>query len=409
MTIDLRKVPRGDLRMWLEAIESASSSAVSDEYWQHIESTIELDRTIGAYDGEQVVGGGAAFSFELTVPGGRAVKAAGVTNVGVSPTHRRRGILRRMMAHQLADVRSRGEPVAILWASEGSIYQRFGYGLATLAGTFDITSDRTTFRAPTPDTPGEVRLVERDEAARLLPPIYDVVRAATPGFLARSEHWWAKEVLSDPAFARRGHDRKFFAVHERAGKPVAYVIYRVKLEWGDVGSQSQLTIQELMAIDAGAQREMWRFVFGVDLIAHIRNRFGPPDEPLLLMIAEPRRLDLRLRDGLWLRIVDVAAALEQRGYASDGSVVLEVHDEFMPDAGGRFKLETAAGSTRVTRTDEPADVQLDTADLAAMYLGAFSVAQLARGGRTRELTPGGHARADALFATSVKPWSPQIF
>ena len=232
----------------------------------------------------------------------------------------------------------------------------FGYGLATLAGTFDITSDRTTFRSPPPDAPGEVRLVERDEAARLLPPVYDAVRVATPGFLARSEHWWAKEVLADPAFARRGHDRKFFAVHERAGQPVAYVIYRVKLEWGDVGSQSQLTIQELMAVDADARREMWRFVFGVDLIAHIRNRFGPPDEPLLLTIAEPRRLDLRLRDGLWLRIVDVAAALEQRGYATDGSVVLEVRDEFMPDAGGRFKLESAAGSARVTPTDEPVDV-----------------------------------------------------
>ncbi len=382
---------------------------MTEEYWQYAESTIELDRTIGAYDGDQLVGGGAAFSFELTVPGGRVVKAAGVTNVGVTPTHRRRGILRRMMAHQLADVRSRGEQVAILWASEGSIYQRFGYGLATLAGTFDITSNRTTFRSPTPDAPGAVRLVERNEAARLLPPVYDVVRLATPGFLARSEPWWSKEVLADPAFARRGHDRKFFAVHERAGKPVAYVIYRVKLEWGDVGSQSQLTIQELMAVDAEAQREMWRFVFGVDLIAHIRNRFGPPDDPLLLMVAEPRRLDLRLRDGLWLRIVDVVAALEQRGYAADGRVVLDVRDDFMPEAGGRFRLENAAGTARVSRTEEPSDVQLDAADLAAIYLGAFSFAQLARAGRTQEISPGGHARADALFTTSVTPWSPQIF
>ena len=127
------------------------------------------------------------------------------------------------------------------------------------------------------------------------------------------------------------------------------------------------------------------------------------------MIAEPRRLDLRLRDGLWLRIVDVAAALEQRGYAADGSVVLDVRDEFMPDAGGRFRLEAAAGSARVTPTDEAADVQLDAADLAAIYLGAFSFAQLARAGRTHELTPGGRARVDALFTTSVTPWSPQIF
>ena len=409
MTIELRPVPREDLRRWLEAIESASSSGVSDEYLQLIERTIELERTIGAFDGGRLVGGGAAFSFEMTVPGGRSVRAAGVTNVGVMPTHRRRGILRQMMAHQLADVRSRGEPVAILWASEGSIYQRFGYGLATLAGTIDVARDRTVFRVPSPDPPGAVRLVDRDEAAHLLPPIYDVVRVATPGFLQRSDDWWSNEVLSDPAFARRGHDRKFFAVHERAGTPVAYVIYRVRQEWGDLGPLSQLTVTELIAIDADARREMWRFVFGVDLIAHIKNRVGPPDEPLLLMVAEPRKLDLRLRDGLWLRVVDVPAALEQRGYAADGSAVLEIHDEFMPGAAGRFRIETADGSARVTRTDEPADLELDAADLAAVYLGAFTFAQLGRAGRTRELIPGARARVDALFATSVAPWSAQIF
>ena len=145
------------------------------------------------------------------------------------------------------------------------------------------------------------------------------------------------------------------------------------------------------------------------MIARVKCRFGPARHPLLLMLAEPRRLALRASDGLWLRIVDVPGALGARGYASDGSIVLEVSDEFLPVAAGRWRLTAGDRSGHLEVTTDPADLALDTTDLAAVYLGAFSYADLARAGRTHELTPGGWARADALFASSVAPWSSTAF
>jgi len=407
VTIEIRTVAPARLREWIDAIESASGDRVTDEAWPYVERCTEIDRVLGAYDGDRLVGGGAAFSYQLTVPGGH-VAAAGVTAVGVMPTHRRRGTLRQLMAAQLADVRTRGEAVAMLWASEGSIYGRFGYGLATLNGRIEIERERATFASPA--TPrGSFRLIDRDEALELYPQVYDPICAATPGFFGRNRTWWENDVLPDLQSYRRGAGNKFYVVQERDGHAVAYVLYRVISEWGDVGSLSVLQVQELMALDADALRDTWQFVFGVDLIHRIRARVGPVDHPLLLMVSDPRRLALRVVDGLWLRIVDVEAALAARTYNGSGSIVLEVADGFMPELAGRWRLHVESGSATVTLTEDGPDLALDVADLGAIYLGAFSFAQLARAGRTRELTPGARAAADALFTTPTRPWCPQVF
>ncbi|HSH21849.1 MAG TPA: GNAT family N-acetyltransferase, partial [Candidatus Caenarcaniphilales bacterium] len=371
MTIEVRHVPIGRLREWIEAVETAFGEEVREAHWADLQRILEPERVLGAFDGERIVGGGAAFSFRLTVPGGRAVPAGGVTAVGVMPTHRRRGILTQLMRTQLADIRRRGEPVAILWASEGSIYQRYGYGLASANGSFEIDRERTAFREATPRT-GEMRLVSRDEAARLFPLVYEVVRRATSGFYERSSTWWEVEVLADPEYARRGASRKFYALHERDGRPAAYAIYRIRPDWGEGVTKSTLAVDELMAVDAAATREMWRYVFGVDLIAWITVRLGPADHPLLLMLAEPRRFGLRVRDGLWLRILDVPAALAGRGYAADGSIVLQVDDAFLPQLGGRWRLSVADGRASVETTEEAAELAVETTDLAATYLGGFT-------------------------------------
>ena len=232
------------------------------------ENSIELDRTIGAYDGDRVVGGGAAFSFELTVPGGRAVKAAGVTNVGVMPTHRRRGILRQMMARQLADVRSRGEPIAILWASEGSIYQRFGYGLATLATIIRSRSATgPAVPAPPPDRRRRSRLVERDEADRDFCPRSTTSSGSDPGLLPRSasggRHGGAGRLRRSPGAATTASSSPFTSApgSQSRTSSIASSSNGVTL-----APSRSCTIQELMAVDADAQREMWRYVFGVDLL-----------------------------------------------------------------------------------------------------------------------------------------------
>jgi predicted acetyltransferase len=163
-------------------------------------------------------------------------------------------------------------------------------------------------------------------------------------------------------------------------------------------------VNELIGLDAEAERELWRFIFGVDLIARVQYRWGPPDQPLMLMLAEPRRLQLRLGDAIWIRIVDVAAALAARGYAGDGEIVLDVRDESLPAAAGRWRMTVANGQAKLESTTDPADLALDTTDLAAVYLGTFSFAELARAARGEELTAGARETADRMFRTAVLPW-----
>ncbi len=408
MTIDVRLVPNADLKRWAEAVSDANSEELPDELWRDVFPTIEADRTFGAYDGERIVGGGSVFSFDVTVPGGAALPSAGVTWIGVSPTHRRRGALRGVMTAMIDQAAERNEPLAVLWASEGSIYQRFGFGLSTLSSSIDLERDRARLVSSAPPA-GTVRLIDRDEAARAFPPIFEEARVSTPGFYTRTPAWWEIEVLGDFKWARRGFDRKFYALHEIDGKADAYAIYRVKHDWTSGVPNSELHVQEIIARDGAALREMWRFILGVDLIKRITTRAGDAAEPLQLMLSEPRRLNLRLRDGMWLRVVDIAAALEARNYAADGSVVVAVRDDYMPAAGGAFRLTTTGGHGRVERTDDPVELALDASDLGALYLGGFSLADLARAGRTDELVAGARARLDAMLATNSRPWCPQIF
>jgi predicted acetyltransferase len=402
VNIDIRTVPADQLRPWIDVVNVAFGEPVDEAQWQLDQTLIEPERVLGAYEADALVGGGAAFSFRMTVPGGARVRTAGVTAVGVMPTHRRRGILRRLMARQLEDVRRNGEPLAALVASEGGIYQRFGYGLSILQGAIEIDRDRAQFRTDSSPV-GSIRLVDREEARRLMPVAYEPVCAATPGFIERDPAWW-DERLADIESHRRGAGPAYRAIYERDGEVRGYVRYRIKSEWGTVASNSTLIVNELIAMDPVAERELWRFCFGVDLIARIQYRWGPPSHPLLLMVAEPRRLQLRVSDAIWLRIVDVPSALLARGYAADGTLVLDVADEFLPDAAGRWRLTVTGGKAKVEPTTDSPDLALDTTDLAAAYLGTFSFGELARANRTEEGTPGARSRADLMFATSVLPW-----
>lgn len=394
------------MRAWFESVMVAFGEDLIEDQWKLDQLTLEPNRILGGYDGDKIVGGGGAFSFHMTVPGGIA-PVAGVTMVGVMPTHRRQGVLTALMARQLADVKAAGEPMAALWASEGSIYQRFGYGLATANGSVDIERDRSAFRKPFA-ADGKVELRDIESARPSIMRVYDEVRARTPGFYARSSPWY-DVLLSDAEFRRRGAGARYNAILTRDGQDVGYVLYRIKSEWLDTGPSNVVIVLELIGSDAQAVQELWRYIFGVDLTTRIRSRIGPADHPLLLMVAEPRRLQLRVGDGMWLRIVDVAAALAARGYAADGTIVLEVTDEFMPEVAGRWRLTVGAGRGSAEATTDPADLQLEIQDLAAVYMGGFRFASLGRAGRTVQLTPDAHARADALFATAGTPWCPEVF
>jgi predicted acetyltransferase len=370
------------------------------EKWSRV---LPLERALAATEDGAVVGGAGAFPFTMTVPGG-TVRCAGVTIVGVYPTHRRRGALSAMMRKQLDDVRESGEPIAALWASEERIYTRYGYGVASLCGETKLLHAHGSYALPF-EPHGHVRIVGRDEAATLLPSVYERWRLQSPGAFARSEAWWETRVLDDPPDRRQGRGPKRFAVVERDREPTAYAIYRHAPKFEGMVSKSTLVVVEAVGADAGALATIWRYLLDVDWSETIEGYLLPVDHPLFLLLGEPRRLRYLVGDGLWVRLVDVGAALSQRSYAADGSIVFEVEDAFMPHNAGRWKLEDGAAA----RTDDEPDIRLDVRDLGSVYLGGFTFAELNRALRIQELRDGAIARADAIFRSDVHPWCPEIF
>lgn len=407
MAIEIRQPAPDEVRRFLETGATTFQEALRQEDAERDERILERDRMFAAYEGETAVGTAADIGLTLTVPGGE-LPAAGVTLVGVLPTHRRRGILSRLMRAEHDAIAARGDPLAILWASEEPIYGRYGYGMATLRFSMDAERDRMRFRGDPPPV-GRVRLVDEEEAARVLPPIYDRVRRETPGMFARTEAWWREYRLPDPEHHRHGAGPRYFAVLELDGADEGYARYRVKDDWDEGISISKLRVIEAITTSPLAERELWRYLFGVDLIQRIETWQLRADHPLIQLVTEPRRLRLRLGDGLWLRIVDVERALSERSYGADGAVSLELADSFLPANAGVWRLAASGGEGRVSQAEVEPELRLDISDLGSAYLGGFTFAELARAGRVEELAGGAVDRADDLFRTRAAPWCPEIF
>ena len=401
MPVEIRNPSEDELRPAMRAGEAAFGEEQHEGEFERFSKMLPRDRWFAAYDGDRPVGTTTSFPFQLTVPGGE-LAAGGVTWVGVLPSHRRRGILRELMQQQLEDLRDRGEPLAILYASEPLIYGRFGYGVAAPSVSMDGETARFSYRDD-PGPTGAVRIVDAAEALRLLPEVYDMVRRDVPGFVARDSDVWELTRLADPEHWRRGSGPKFFAVIELDGAAVGYAIYRVKSDWQEGYSQSQVRLVEAIATSPAATRELYRFIYGIDLVVRVQGRYDP-GSPLFLMVTDPRSLHLRVSEGLWLRFVDLEAALAGRTYAGDDSVVIEVEDSFCPWNAGRWRVGQS-----VERTDDEADLELDTADLASVYLGAFDFNELGGAERVRELKPGALQRATDLFRTPRPPYCPEDF
>jgi predicted acetyltransferase len=404
MDITLRPITDDELVKFVEAEHTPFSEDVTAEDVESIRKIAEVDRSLAAFDGDQIVGSAGIFSFELTVPGDLQLPAAGVTAVSVMPTHRRRGILTRMMARQLDDVAAKGEPLAILGASESIIYGRFGYGACTFMTEVEIERTHTRMSHP-PSAPGRLVMIDKDAAEKVLPACYDHVRRHTVGAVSRSDAWW-KEVLSDREATRRGRSRRFIVVHERApGEVDGFLTYRVQHHWTDGHAPASiLHIGDFVTLDDEVKAALWQFAFSVDLIGTIRA-FCPMDEPLAWRLADPRRLRTRnTGDMLWARILDVPAALAGRRYLASDRLVLQVDDAFRPASGGVFALDGGPDGAECARTDAEPDLVLGVSELGSLYLGGASFAMLARAGRVTERTQGALARADRMFASERAPW-----
>ena len=408
MDVQIRPLAEGELDAMMLANLASFGEEVVPERLEIARRAYELDRILVAADAGEIVSGVAAASFQMTVPGGIAIPCAGVTAVGTLPTHRRRGIARDLLVRQLGDIRERGESIAALWASEAAIYQRFGYGIASYACAFSIKTLRSVFVRDLP-VGGRVRLAERDAALKVIPDVYDRVRPTRPGMPDRPAPWLESRFWDGPQ-NREGAGPLFFAIHEGADGPDGYVAYRVKEHWSlSGGPESELHIEELMAATDEAYATLWRYCLDVDLIATVEGWKRPPDEPLVAMLAEPRALGLQIRDGAWIRLVDVEAALAARRYSHEGRLVVRVHDPTTDWNDGTFEVEGGPDGATCRRTDGEADLEMQADDLASAYLGTLSFRRMASAGRVRELRPGMLTTADALFSSAVAPWTPWIF
>jgi predicted acetyltransferase len=376
----------------------------SDAEWAAVAASYSRGRTFGVRADGALVATATSFPSEVAVPGGAVLPMAAVTRVGVRPDHTRRGLLTAMMRAQLEDSAARGEPVASLRASEARIYGRFGYGVATRGREVRVRADPSLFR---PDAPlgGAVRLLQRDEIVPVLRDVHARIALRRPGGITRTDGWWSMAV-GRRVDVDRAH--VLAAVHTGAdgddGFAIAYL--------DDPGARERtLDVPDLHAADVGATAALWRFLLGVDLVDSVQARLRPLDEPLELLLADPRACAVTgNEDETWLRIVDVPAALEARGWGTAEPVLLAVHDGFLEANAGVYRIADGSAE-RIGPLGGPMRPELEctVAGLAMAYLGDRRPSELVASGWWSAPDPTAVPRADAAFATAGTPWCGTYF
>lgn len=409
MDLAVRPVAEGELDAFADAAVAPFLRLGNTGFAAHWSRHLEPGRAWVAADGDRFVATCCTYTDTLTLPGAPGepgddrppcplVPLAGVSAVGVLPTHRRRGLLTQMMAAMLGDARRRDEALAALIATEGTIYGRYGFGVGATAQSVSIDPRRSAFAVPSP--PLEVRLVDAEEAGKLLPELFErfrFQRAAQPG---RSPARWA-EICEDPPERRRGASALYVGVAERG-----YVTWRAK--------DAQVQVSDLFAETAEIEAALWRLVLDIDLVDEVVGR-RPVDDPLRWRLADPRALKVTAeRDVLWVRVLDVCAALEARSYAGEGRLVLDVAPPVgaPPDLAtdpviGRYVLDAGpdGAACQPARPGEPTDLAVDLDALGSLLLGGVRPEVLAGAGRVREQRGGMIPVADRLFTTGVAPFS----
>ena len=406
MDLSIRRITEDEFVPFLLASELASGDVPDRDEIERERSIAEPDRNFAAFDGPDIVGTAGAFTMPMTVPGG-PLMIGYPTLVGVLPTHRRRGIGARLMRALLDDARERGELLSVLYASEGGIYGRYGFGLGTIGVRLRIDTARSAFVRGY-EASGQIRLVDRERAAKEILGVHEATRLGISGMVHLDERRLAYVIGHE-----HGADKQrasFFALHEGATGVDGYTMYKVAQDWHEGMPNSTLHVRDLVAATPGAYADLWRFVLDVDLVTSVEASNRPIDEPLFHLMREPRRLRARMSDNLWVRLVDVPSALAARRYAAAGRLVLEVADPFCPWNGGRYALEAAEdGAAIVHPTTDAAEIACTGSDLGATYLGGTSFRELHRAGRVEQRAEGALARADAMFGWDPAPWSPYEF
>ncbi|MFJ4837971.1 GNAT family N-acetyltransferase [Streptomyces sp. NPDC088746] len=417
MSPEPRTVSEAEYPDWLRAVGTgflrASASVPEEEVAVRLAHT-DLSRVQGVFDAGRCVATFASFAQELTVVGGAKVRADAVTGVTVTPTHRRRGLLSRMMATDLAAAKERGDVVASLIAAEYPIYGRYGFGPASWTAEWEIDVPRTGLdprgRVPSEADGGRIELVDGEDVRKLGPELHGRLAARQHGVVSRDERWWQRGTGVDAPVSDKWTE-PFYAVYRSAdGETDGLVVYRADDHWGDRKQPlNTATVAGLIATTPQAERALWHFVCSIDWITTVRSGYRAPDDLLPLLLPDPRAARVVSQaDWLWLRVLDVPRALEARTYATEGSLVLDIRDG-AGLAGGRFLLEASPSGASCAPTTRAADLTLDVAELATLYLGDESPVRLAALGRLDEHRAGAAATADAVFRTPRRPWCPDVF
>ncbi len=405
MPIEIRSITTSEIPAFRETLSRAFGHDPVDEDGadERFAGFVDLSRTYVPFEGDEMAGVSASLTFDVSLPGGTVTPMGGLTMVAVKPTHRRRRILTDMIRAHFDDCSGRGEVLSGLWASESSIYGRVGYGVA--APVHDRTINGPA--AGVPAAPDEVRLLSLDEVRTVFPKLYEALFPTRPGQTSRNDVWWEQNHFRDPEHWRRGASQKRHLAAFRGGAPVGYATYRQKSKWEDSIAAGSVIVGELLGVDGDARLSLWSLLCSIDLFPTVQADNQPPDLELPWQVANPRAIQRKELDGMYVRLLDVPGALEARRYSTTDRIAIAVADP-IGIAAGTYALDGSPEAAACGATTRPADVTLDVATLSALYLGADLANTLGRAGRI-EGSADAVARFGAMLRNPVAPNCPEIF
>ena len=394
---ELRAITPDEFERWMR-VESRAHGNRFNHDPEELRLHFDLDRSVAVVEQGQIVGGAHSHLLEMSVPGGVAA-VAGVSNVEVQPTHTRRGIMTSMMRYQLDGIYDRGEPLAALFATESGIYGRFGYGVGSVHEWWAIEKPHNAYGSRY-ESPGRIVFVNPEDIGKELPDVFRRSTAGRPAVFQRASHHWERD-SRDPIHSQGGAGGVFYAAYVEDDRIDGYVGYRTQ--------RPTVIVNELMAATPEANAALWRFCFDLDLYERTEAVKRPVDDPMPWMLADPRRLQRSSRDGLWLRMVDVPAALQLRNYLANDRIIIQVRDDFCSWNDATFELDGSLEGAQCRLSAASPDLTVPAASLSSAYLGAATFTTLAQAGLVNEHTPGALLRADRMFAAQLKPWTPYNF
>ncbi len=404
----IRPITPDELPAWFQAFGTAFYIWANDPHATAAarRDTMDLNRALAAFEDDgTIVGTYRSFATRLTLPGGARLPVGAVSAVSVRPTHRRRGLLTRMITEDLRGSADRGEAASILIAAEWPIYGRYGYGPATWQAKWTLRTRAATFQTP---PAGSVEVVDALTARSIVPGIYEAFVANQPGAIDRPDHRWDSELGLVESPGRPKWKGQVVIHRNAAGEPDGYARFHGEENWVDMFPEHRMVLDELHGVTPEVDIDLWRHLAQMDLTATIQAEVRREREPMQWALSDPRTAQVSGRsDFLWVRILDVPRALSERAYERDGELVLEVIDRLGDrdgPAAGRYRLAVAAGTATCEPTKGKPDLTVDVRALSAALLGGTRLIDATRAGGATEHRPGVLAEADRLFRTADDPW-----